>query len=128
MTKKKSIALQLVVLAGASALPTVAGAQAADQKGNHDGDHANHSTIVAPALVGANLILRVDGMSCPFCAFGLERKLGEITGIDTVVVVLSDGLVAIRHIEGVEIDDRLLRETVSNAGFSLREVTRPGGD
>ena len=65
MTKGKTIALPLAVLAGVSALPAVANAQRGDHV-DHDSDHQNHSVMDNPVLAGANLILRVDGMSCPF--------------------------------------------------------------
>jgi len=75
-------------------------------------------------LAGANVLLRVDGMSCPFCAYGLEKRLREISAIDDLVIRVSDGLVQIRLVEGGALDDKELDEAVKRAGFSLREIQR----
>ncbi len=75
-------------------------------------------------LAGAQIVLRVDGMSCPFCAFGLEKRLKAIAAVDTVVVRVSNGLVLIRTRDGQLLDDRELERAVERAGFSLREVRR----
>jgi len=75
-------------------------------------------------LAGANVLLRVDGMSCPFCAYGLEKRLREISSIDDLVIGVSDGLVQIRLVEGGKLTDEELDEAVKRAGFSLREIQR----
>ena len=75
-------------------------------------------------LANASIVLRVDGMSCPFCAYGLEKRLREITAIDELVIRVSDGLVQIRLVDGGELKDEELDEAVERAGFSLREIRR----
>ncbi len=78
----------------------------------------------AEELAEANVLLRVDGMSCPFCAYGLEKRLREIPAIDELVIRVSDGLVQIRLVSGAELTDEELNEAVKRAGFSLREIQR----
>ncbi len=77
-------------------------------------------------LPGATAVLRVDGMSCPFCAHGLEKRLREIATIDTLVIRVSDGLVYVRASAGKTVTDDQLRAAVKRAGFTLREIRRPG--
>ncbi len=109
-------------LAAVVAVGVVPGAVAAQTQRPQDQSKA----VAADSLiVGANLILRIDGMSCPFCAYGLEKKLKELDAVDTLVVRVSDGLVAMRIREGRNIPDTVLHELVTQAGFSLREVVRP---
>ncbi len=43
--------------------------------------------------------IEVDGLSCPFCAFGLKKKLKKIEGVEKVDV------------------------SVKNAGFTPREIS-----
>ena len=40
--------------------------------------------LLAPneVLTGASVRLKVDGMVCPFCAYGLEKRLEEIASVD----------------------------------------------
>ena len=68
--------------------------------------------------------VEVDGLACPFCAYGLEKHLTALDAVDSVVVRISDGLVQIREVEGQVLTDETLKETVTDAGFSLREITR----
>ena len=68
------------------------------------------AVAVDSLLADATLVLRVDGMSCPFCAYGLEKKLNELQAVDTLVVRVSDGAVAIRLRQGQEISDSVLHE------------------
>ncbi len=30
--------------------------------------------------------LYVDGLACPFCAYGVEKKVGGLTGVETVEI------------------------------------------
>ena len=37
--------------------------------------------------------LRVDGLACPFCAYGIEKKLGALEGVQSVETNIKDGVV-----------------------------------
>jgi len=75
-------------------------------------------------LAGATVTLRVDGMTCPFCVHGLQKHLTGLAAVDSVVVRLSDGLVQIREVDGQVLADATLEKTVTDAGFTLREIVR----
>ncbi len=85
--------------------------------------------VLAPSevLAGASVRLKVDGMVCPFCAYGLEKRLEEIASIDAVLIRISDGLVQIRTKEDQELTDEALTDAVRKSGFSLREIERVEG-
>lgn len=76
-------------------------------------------------LAGSTVLLRVDGMTCPFCAAGLEKRLTKLPEVDSVLVRISDGLVLIREKTGQVLTDAQLKREVQQAGFSVREVRRP---
>lgn len=42
----------------------------------------------------------VDGLTCPFCAYGLEKKLGKLGAIQTMEVQLENGRVLLAFKEG----------------------------
>jgi mercuric ion binding protein len=116
MAKKEWI-VPVAVLAGVSGLPAAATAQDQNENGKME-------AAVDSLLSRASVALRVDGMSCPFCAFGLEKRLRELPAVDTLVVRVSDGLVLIRAKEGHALADTDLEDAVARAGFSLREIRR----
>ena len=114
----KNLVLGLTTL-GAMTLAAPAAAQTADPMNDEPG-----AVVPESLLAGATVTLRVDGMTCPFCAYGLEKRLTELDAIDSVAVRISDGLVQIREVDGQVLPDETLKKTVTDAGFSLREIVR----
>jgi mercuric ion binding protein len=68
--------------------------------------------------------IQVDGLSCPFCAYGLEKHLKKIKGVEGVEINIKSGkaTVALKH--GAQVDDAVLKEAVKKAGFTARGITR----
>ncbi len=74
----------------------------------------------------ADIVLWVDGMSCPFCAYGLEKKLSRLESVQQITIDLENGRVRITLKEGESVSDAELEKAVADAGFSLRKLERPG--
>ncbi len=73
---------------------------------------------------GERITLRVDGLSCPFCAYGLEKNLKSLEGVSNLDIKVNDGLAAFDVKAGVTITDEQLKKAVSDAGFTLRNIKR----
>jgi len=71
------------------------------------------------------IIVRVDGASCPFCAFGLEKRLGQIEGVNDVKLEMKEGKAIVTLEEGAVISEETLRQAVDDAGFTPREIIYP---
>ena len=41
------------------------------------------------------VLVQVDGLSCPFCAYGLEKKLKNIDGVASLKIDIDEGLVTL---------------------------------
>lgn len=65
-------------------------------------------------------LLRVDGLSCPFCAYGIEKKLGAVKGVQRVEVDIASGTVTVTMAEGAALDEASAKKAVRDAGFSVR--------
>ena len=72
------------------------------------------------------LVIRVDGMACSFCAYGLEKKLKRMEGVENLDVDLEAGEVKVFLKPGATVSEEALRRVVVEAGFSPREI-RPLG-
>ncbi len=122
MSSKRNLA------AGVAALGMAVGFPGAMQ-GQERSEEPTTQELLVPSevLTGASVRLKVDGMVCPFCAYGLEKRLGEIASIDAVLIRISDGLVQIRTKEDQELTDEALKDAVKKSGFSLTEIERLGG-
>lgn len=66
--------------------------------------------------------LQVDGLACPFCAYGIEKKLGAVEGVQSVATHIKDGVVIVIMKEGVTLDEATAGKAVKGAGFKLRKL------
>ena len=64
------------------------------------------------------------GMSCPFCAYGVEQKLKRLEGVIELEVVLETGLATLRLEDAADISNELLQKTVKEAGFEAAKIVR----
>ena len=72
---------------------------------------------------GTRYELRVDGLACPFCAYGIDKKLNAIDGVNDVDIDLNSGLVTVDVIEGAALNDSQMTELFNDAGFTYRSMT-----
>ena len=71
--------------------------------------------------------LRVDGLACPFCAYGIEKQLQKLDGVARVDTDIEEGRVIIRMEDGKSLDRAEVEQAVKKAGFSLRSFEQPEG-
>lgn len=75
--------------------------------------------LVPPAQAQVHeATVAVEGMSCPFCAFGVEKKLRTVPGAGSVRVDLERGLATVRASEGGSIDIARIPAAVKASGFT----------
>lgn len=70
----------------------------------------------------SQVILRVDGLACPFCAYGLEKKFLASKKIDSFVVNFDQGSVQIQIKKGEVLTDVDIYTIVREAGYTLKEI------
>ena len=76
------------------------------------------------AQAGEKIIVRVDGLSCAFCAYGLEKKLKELKGVEKVEINLKEGKVSLTLKEGETLKDETVKKAVKDSGFTPRDINR----
>jgi mercuric ion binding protein len=64
--------------------------------------------------------LRVDGLACPFCAYGIEKQLSKLEGVARIDVDIAKGAVTVKLNEGATLDEAAAKAAVKRAGFTLR--------
>lgn len=69
------------------------------------------------------ITLRVDGLACPFCAYGLEKKITKIKGVSSYDVDMKEGKVFIGVKPEAQIELNSLYQVVKEAGFTLRSIS-----
>lgn len=77
--------------------------------------------IIAPlsALAGQTMVtLRVDGLSCPFCAYGLEKRIKKMEGVKDLTIDIENGTVTVVYQDKKFFTEQGLSKTVKEAGFT----------
>ena len=78
----------------------------------------------APHEQPRQIQITVLGMSCPFCAYGVEQKLKKLDGVVELTVELASGLATLVMQDGADVSNETLRETVKDAGFEAAKIIR----
>ncbi len=81
----------------------------------------------AAAWAGGTLyIMRVDGLACPYCAYGVEQKLEKIEGVrdESIDIDLNKGLVRVEVSEGVHLTEAQMEKLFHEAGLTFRDMER----
>ena len=73
--------------------------------------------------------VQVDGLGCPFCAYGLEKKFKELKGIKKVKIDIETGDFTFTYPseKGLTLED--VKKQVEKAGYTpiTSKVTRASG-
>ena len=72
---------------------------------------------------GIKYQMRVDGLACPYCAYGIEKKLNEIDGVENINVDLNKGLVTVDVADGITLSEAQMIQLFKDAGFTYRSMT-----
>ncbi len=67
--------------------------------------------------------IKVNGLACPFCAYGLEKKFKKFDGVGKVTISLNKGMATLDNKENQSIEFENLASAVTDAGFSATEIT-----
>ncbi len=75
-------------------------------------------------LVGSEMCIRdrVDGLACPFCAYGLEKKLKKLEGLKDIKILINEGKVTLSFKEGASINREDIEKAVEEGGFTPRSI------
>ncbi len=83
--------------------------------------------LSATASVFAKEIkMKVNGMTCDFCAQGIEKKFKKEAGVTGVKVDLGSKIVVVSLKEGSDISDDRLKTLITDSGYELAGIERSG--
>lgn len=63
--------------------------------------------------------LLVEGMTCGHCEKAVKDSLGELEGVNSVLVDLDSKKV---EVVGENLEDKLIRKAVKEAGYEVLEI------
>ncbi|MEF9475313.1 MAG: heavy-metal-associated domain-containing protein [Candidatus Mariimomonas ferrooxydans] len=83
------------------------------------------SVIINISLASAKILsakVSVDGLACPFCAYGVEKKLKRVKGVGSMDIRMQEGTVTLTAEQGQSIDFAEVPGAIKNSGFSMRQM------
>ncbi len=79
--------------------------------------------LTNPAIAEIKSVnLHVDGLSCPFCALGLEKKLNKVDSVLTTTVHLKKAVTDLTLKPNALLNLTSIRKAVKEAGFTLKNI------
>ncbi len=80
--------------------------------------------LSASAFGADETVLEIDinGMTCAFCVYSLEKELGKLSEVEEVLISLKSNKARLTLKEGAQIDSDTLQEVVLQAGYTPGEV------
>jgi len=80
--------------------------------------------VPASGLFGQDSVkVQVDGLSCPFCAYGLEKKLSDLDGVDSLMIDIEKCMVTLIVQEDKTVNEEVIKEKIKEAGFTPGKIT-----
>lgn len=83
---------------------------------------------VAALAADNQYVLGVDGLACPFCAYGIEKRLNKVDGVTDIQVDIGDSVVRVALQEGKTLTEKQADQAVKEAGFTLRSFSQAEGE
>jgi len=80
----------------------------------------------ALAADGEVIDVAVQGMSCPFCVYNVEKKLRGLDGVDSASVDLKQGQARVVMKPGMQMDAEKLKQAILDAGFTPGAIAVSG--
>ena len=66
--------------------------------------------------------IKVEGLYCPFCSYGLEKQVKKLQGFKSVQINLKEGTAELEFMPGIKVSEKDILTAVEDAGFDLDGV------
>ena len=79
--------------------------------------------FIIPAFAqqgGATYDLGINGLSCPFCSYGIEKEISKIEGVEKITVDIAKAVVRVRMRGEMTLTEVVAKKAAKDAGFTLR--------
>lgn len=83
--------------------------------------------LATPAFAAVDAYtIGVNGMACPFCAYGIEKKLKATDGVESIDIRIKQGEVDVRVERESVVTPSDLDRAIVDAGFEIRNLRISG--
>lgn len=78
--------------------------------------------LFSQSVFGSDVELKVKGISCPFCVYGIEKKLKKVEGIEAIQTNYKQSTIHLTRKGNVHLNLETLEKAVQDAGFSVDTI------
>ncbi len=78
--------------------------------------------LLSSPVQAATYHVHVLGLSCPFCAYSVHKKLESMPGVRSANVDLKTGTIIIVMSPGSRLSEKAVRKVVTDAGESFKSI------
>jgi len=82
-----------------------------------------HNNVNAQSETMDKFTVQVDGLGCPFCAYGLEKKFKELKGIKEVKIEMETGVMDFSYPGEKGLSIQRVEQQVEKAGYTPVRVS-----
>lgn len=76
---------------------------------------------------GKQAIVTVQGMQCPFCAYGIQKHLKKLSGVKSVEVELEKNQAIVTLEPDADVSDKDIQQAIRKAGFTPGKIEWKSG-
>lgn len=62
--------------------------------------------------------VQVDGLGCPFCAYGLEKKIKKLKGVKKIKIDMEEAIMTFKYPSEKELSLKAVEKQVDEAGYT----------
>ncbi|WP_198262932.1 heavy-metal-associated domain-containing protein [sulfur-oxidizing endosymbiont of Gigantopelta aegis] len=86
--------------------------------------------LVLSSLASGKQVVNIDinGMSCKFCAYSVQKSLNTLPGVEKADVNIDTNKAQVVMVDGHEADIELIKKKIIESGFSPAKVTLSNKD
>ncbi len=67
-------------------------------------------------------VVTVEGMQCPFCAYGIRKHLAKLPGVRKVEVELARNQAIVTFAPDAKVGEKDIQKAIRNAGFTAGKI------
>lgn len=76
----------------------------------------------ASSEVSRQAVITVEGMQCPFCAYGIRKHLAKLPGARKVEVELAKNQAIVTFAPDAKVGDKEIQQAIRKAGFTAGTI------
>lgn len=69
----------------------------------------------------SKVIINVEGLTCPFCAYGLEKRIKKLPDVQKSTINIKEGIIELFPKEGQHIDIDEVTAAIKSGGFTPKD-------